>query len=130
MFCFTSCIAFFAILNKPIKIKIKLKNKLRSCSYYSCHLFKLAEFPKIKGHFWLECFSWGYSDFRERKKINHKKGDVAQIWFRNNLNKTCVINDPLGQTHSPTKIDHYFHATFVLFCNILKSAYGRTSVRK
>ena len=40
-------------------------------------------------------------------------------------NKTCVINDPLGQTHSPTTIDHYFQATIV-FCHILKSGDGRT----
>ena len=41
----------------------------------------------------------------------------------------CVVNDPLGQTHSPTSSDHsdhYLHATFVLFCNILKSGDRRT----
>ena len=37
------------------------------------------------------------------------------------IDKTCVINDPLGQTHSPTSSDHYFHATFILFCDILKT---------
>ena len=35
--------------------------------------------------------------------------------------KTCVINDPLGQAHSPTSSDHYFHASFALFCGIFKS---------
>ena len=44
-------------------------------------------------------------------------------------NKTCVINDPLGQTHSPTSSDHYFQATFVLFCDILKSGDGRSEGR-
>ena len=39
---------------------------------------------------------------------------------------TCVINDPHGQTHSPSSIDHYFHATFVLYCDILNSWDGRT----
>ena len=38
----------------------------------------------------------------------------------------CVINDPLGQTHNPTSNDHYFHRTFLLFCVVLKSGYGRT----
>ena len=42
--------------------------------------------------------------------------------------KTCVINDPLGQTHSPTNSDHYFHTTFVLFCDFLKNREGRTEV--
>ena len=27
--------------------------------------------------------------------------------------KTCVIDDPLGQTHSPTSSDHYFYVSFV-----------------
>ena len=36
--------------------------------------------------------------------------------------KSCVINDPLGQTHCPTISDHYFQAKFVFFCDIL----GRT----
>ena len=40
--------------------------------------------------------------------------------------KTCVINDPLDQTHSPTSSDHYFHTTFVVFCDILKSGDGST----
>ena len=43
-------------------------------------------------------------------------------------NKTCVINDPIGQTHSPTNSHHYFHAKFELFyfCDILKSRDVRT----
>ena len=40
-------------------------------------------------------------------------------------NKTCVINDHLGHTDSPISSDHYFHATFVLFCEILKIWDGR-----
>ena len=39
---------------------------------------------------------------------------------------TCVINDPLGQTHSPTS--SYFQTTFVLFYDILKSGDGRTDI--
>ena len=31
------------------------------------------------------------------------------------------INDPLGQTHSPTSSDCYSRLKFVLFCDILKS---------
>ena len=37
-----------------------------------------------------------------------------------------VINDPLGQTHSLVNSDHYCRLSFVLFCEILKSAYVRT----
>ena len=38
----------------------------------------------------------------------------------------CAINDPLGQTHCPTSSDHYSHLKIVLFCEIVKSAEGRT----
>ena len=34
--------------------------------------------------------------------------------------KTCVINDPLSQTHSPTSNYNYFQETFVLFWDILE----------
>ena len=37
-----------------------------------------------------------------------------------------VINDPLGQTHSSISSDHYFKATFALFCDIVKSGNGCT----
>ena len=39
-----------------------------------------------------------------------------------------VINDPLGQTHSPASSDHYkSHLNFVLFCENFKSGtYGQT----
>ena len=37
-----------------------------------------------------------------------------------------IINDPLGQTHSPANSDHYSRLKFVLFCEILKSGDGRT----
>ena len=43
---------------------------------------------------------------------------------QNKINKTCVINDPLGQTHSPTSSDHFFNRR--LFCFIWKSGEGRT----
>ena len=42
------------------------------------------------------------------------------------LNKTGVINDPLGQIHSPDSNDRYFHLKIVLFCEILKFVNGRT----
>ena len=38
-------------------------------------------------------------------------------------NKTCLINDPCGRTHSPTSSDYSFHATFR---DILKSTDGWT----
>ena len=38
----------------------------------------------------------------------------------------CVINEKLGQTHSPASSDRYFHLRFVLFCEILKSGDERT----
>ena len=31
-----------------------------------------------------------------------------------------VINDPLGQTHSPASRDPYFNFKIVLFCEVLK----------
>ena len=37
----------------------------------------------------------------------------------------CAINDPLGQIHSLVNSDHYSRLSFVLFCEILKSAYVR-----
>ena len=40
-----------------------------------------------------------------------------------------AINDPLGQTHSPTSSNHYYHLKPVLFCEILKSGDG-TDVQK
>ena len=45
---------------------------------------------------------------------------------KNKLNKKCVINDPLGHTHRLTSSDHYFYATFVLFCDVLKNGDVRT----
>ena len=38
----------------------------------------------------------------------------------------CAINDPLGQTHSPTNSDHYFYLKFVLICEVLISGDGQT----
>ena len=38
------------------------------------------------------------------------------------MNKTCVINDPLGQTHSLASSDHYF----LLFCCARFEKWGRT----
>ena len=45
------------------------------------------------------------------------------------LQNMCVINDPLGQTHSPASVDHYSHWKFVLFREILKSGDGRDGQR-
>ena len=41
----------------------------------------------------------------------------------------CVINDPLGQTHSSVSSDYYFHLKFVLFCEIYKSGDGKMDVQ-
>ena len=49
---------------------------------------------------------------------------LHQQW-KQKENKTGVINDPLGQTHSPDSSDHYSHLKFVLFSGILKSGNGR-----
>ena len=54
---------------------------------------------------------------------------LLTIRVRHSWHKICVINDPLGPTHSPTSSDHYFHTTFVSFCDILKSGSGRTDGR-
>ena len=40
-------------------------------------------------------------------------------------NKTCAINDPLGQTHSLASSDHYF----LLFCFAIFEKWGRTDER-
>ena len=37
-----------------------------------------------------------------------------------------AINDPLGQTHSPARSDHYSCLNFVLYRETLKSGDGRT----
>ena len=49
---------------------------------------------------------------------------LSRISAEANETKTCVINDPLSQTHSPTSSDHYFRRHF--FCDILKSGDVRT----
>ena len=41
----------------------------------------------------------------------------------------CAINDPLGQTHSPSSSDHYSRLKVVLFSVILKSGDGQTSAK-
>ena len=38
-----------------------------------------------------------------------------------NTQDMSLIDDPLGQTHSPSSSDHYFHAKFVLFWDSMKS---------
>ena len=48
---------------------------------------------------------------------------VVQTLIKAGKKKTCAVNDPLGQTHSPTSSDHYFHETFLF---VLKIVYGRT----
>ena len=42
----------------------------------------------------------------------------------------CVINDPLGQFHSPASSDHYLHFKIIVFCSILKSTDVRTTCVK
>ena len=41
----------------------------------------------------------------------------------------CVINDLLGQTHSPFRCDHYSQLKLVSFCEILKRIDGRTDTK-
>ena len=40
-----------------------------------------------------------------------------------------VINDPLGQTHSPASSDRYSRLKFVLYCEIMKSGDERKDGR-
>ena len=50
----------------------------------------------------------------------------AMLWKRKIIaNKTGVFNDPLGQTHSIDRSEHFFRLDFVLFCK----KWGRTDVR-
>ena len=51
-------------------------------------------------------------------------------WGEKEKNKTCVINDPLGQTHCLTSSGHYFQATFVCFVLEYLEKYVRKHVRK
>ena len=39
--------------------------------------------------------------------------------------KTGAINDPLGQTHSPSSSYHYSNLKIVLFCEILNTRMDR-----
>ena len=48
------------------------------------------------------------------------------VFLLTNCHKTCVINDPRGQTHNATSSDHCFHLKFVLFCDILNTGDRRT----
>ena len=83
---------------------------------------------------------------RKKKCMNARKKSFAFLWkkaqiktkmwsmcrdilFDKNYNKTCVINNPLVQTHSLTSSDHYFYATFVLIYDILKGGDGLMEVR-
>ena len=53
--------------------------------------------------------------------------------FQSNANKTCVMNDPLGQTHSSANGDHYSRFNFVLFLPDFERfgcTYGRTTCVK
>ena len=69
-----------------------------------------SEFVSIScGQIWLQVAQWSI-------KIKHSRR-MASLKV---LYKTCVINDPLGQTHSPTSSDDYGHLTCVLLCDILK----------
>ena len=42
-----------------------------------------------------------------------------------NARQLVIINNPVGQTHSPGSSDHYFKLTLTLFYEILKSLDGR-----
>ena len=67
-----------------------------------------------------------------RSKINvlmkNWSSGTSKRWLprKKKENKTGVINDPFGQTHSHISSDHYSRSTFVLFCEILKSGDERT----
>ena len=43
-------------------------------------------------------------------------GIKSLLLVKKEKNKTGVINDPLGQTHSLASSEHCFHLKFVLFC--------------
>ena len=74
---------------------ISLKN---SFSYRFCTIFRICETLKRRK---FAIFPIGKVQ-RERKN-----------------NKACAINDPLGQIHSLTSSNLYFHSEFVLFCDKL-----------
>ena len=45
---------------------------------------------------------------------------------QNIWNRTGVMNDALGQIHSPANSDQYTHLKMVLFCPILNEKWRRT----
>ena len=53
--------------------------------------------------------------------MDEVKNLKLQVNKSNIYRKTCFINDPHRQTHSPARSDHYSHLKVVLFCYILKS---------
>ena len=57
-------------------------------------------------------------------RIISRKASTELFLRKKKPDKTGVINDPLGQTHSLASSEHCFH--FVLFCQILKSGNERT----
>ena len=81
--------------------------------------------------YWLSEHWASNIELKEGHNFFIKHAPTLNIWqlierrSNNNRCKTCVINDPVGQTHSPTSSDHYFQATFVLFFDILRSEDGR-----
>ena len=53
--------------------------------------------------------------------------DSSKLIFQLEMKQDIIyiINDPLGQTHSPTSSNNYFQPMFVLLYDILKSTDGQ-----
>ena len=68
------------------------------------------------------CYTYRLRPTLDRKEVKNIS-DTSDT-RKTNMNKTCVIHDPLGQCHSLAS-SHCFHLKFVWFSDILKK-YGRT----
>ena len=64
--------------------------------------------------------------FRIQRQPNESTFLYISAQLQKKSQDMFVINDPLGQTHCSTSSDTYFHVTFVLFWDILKSAARRS----
>ena len=72
----------------------------------------------------LQLLLFGKFCFDQPKSQTDSSAVAIYIYIKD---KTCVINDPLGQTHSPISI---FRRRLYLFCDILKIVNVRTDGRK
>ena len=69
-------------------------------------------------------FHYSFTKSKKKQSKNHKWGIHRKFsCLPGKKEKQHVaVNDPLGQTHSPTGSNHYSHLKFVLFCEIFEKS--------